>query len=91
MNEVDQLHAHIRKLEDELTRVRTEAAATVFFWGQFASSYSKVHWGLDEDVTRLRGPVPLDVVLDHPQAPEPLGPHRGALGAGVQAPAGRRG
>lgn len=89
--EIDKLHSRIRQLEDELMRVRADAAASVFFWGEFASSWSKAHWDLNADITRLRGPVPLDVVLDHPQAPEPRGPHRGALGAGVQAPAGRRG
>lgn len=90
-SQIDILHAHIRELEEEVLRLRTEAAATVYFWGQFASPYSKAHWGLEVDVTRLRGPVPVEVVLDHPQAPAPPEAHRGALGGGTQAPAGRRG
>lgn len=87
----DVLHAEIRRLEEELVSVRADAAASVYFWGQFASAYSKAHHELDADVTRLRGPVPIDVVLDHPQAPMPPEPHKGALGAGKLAPVGRRG
>lgn len=91
MSEIDKLHARIRELEDEVTQLRTEAAATVYFWGQFASNYSKAHWDLDADVTRLRGPVPMEAVRCHPQSPLPPEAHRGALGGGTQAPAGRRG
>lgn len=65
----DILHAEIKRLEDELMSVRADAAASIYFWGQFASPYSKVHHELDADITRLRGPVPIDVVLHHPQAP----------------------
>lgn len=67
----DALHAEIKRLEDEIASVRADAAASVYFWGQFASAYSKVHHELDADITRLRGPVPIDVVLHHPQAPVP--------------------
>lgn len=72
MSEIDKLHARIRQLEDEILRVRADAAASVFFWGQFASNYSKAHWGLEADITRLRGPVAMEVVFGHPQAPERL-------------------
>lgn len=63
------LHAEIKRLEDELVSVRADAAASIYFWGQFASPYSKVHHELDADITRLRGPVPIDTVLVHPNAP----------------------
>lgn len=63
------LHAEIGRLEKEIAAIRADAAASIYFWGQFASAYSKVHHELDADITRLRGPVPIDVVLVHPNAP----------------------
>lgn len=80
------LHAEIKRLEDELASVRADAAASVYFWGQFASAYSKVHHELDADITRLRGPVPIDRVLTHPNAP--VMPE-GAMGGGRTEVLGR--
>lgn len=56
--EIDKLHARIRELEDEVSRVRAEAVEAVEFWGEFASNYSKVKHGLAEDIASLRGIPP---------------------------------
>ena len=91
MNEIDKLHARIRELEEEVISLRADAAATTYFWSEFASAYSKAHWDINADITRLRGPVPLEAVHRHPQAPMPLERHKEATGGGALLPAGRRG